>query len=1767
MATQNLLDILRQWPQSTTIQTPKKTPELFVPTKISDTNLTNIIKSTPATAWASQIPKLDTNLLNIIKDTPTITWPWSLAPKWIDVEPTKDDIFKWTKEWLISMWKFFTDWDIWKEMRDKLKEWRWDKEPNPLEKAVIWITYLPFVNKIFSNVIEDTKLPEKDKAKNITLFWQVLTDFGLKTIMANPYALLWGTSFQTSLWVWEDLWLWTQTFLQESRQEYEDKMKEWLKNNLKLNEWDAKWVTRILTDVLDVVFAAIARQIWQKTIDKTGKPVWYTIEWAIQSAQDIAAWLLQEDEELLKLIPIIWAATTTSPIWVRATPKTPDLQKAIPDDTQVQKTQAQIDWEIAEKQSPTKTSQLSKKDIQIYPEYMRNKLDWETLEQYKARVKETPTVKEEVITKVVDDLDLVKTIKETETPKKVETLIEKIETPTKKTKTELETELWKLQTQRNNLEKRVVNKPQLQKEIRKVDNKIKQIESQIKLKEEQTPARLQKAELFPEAITEITPAQKVRAKLTKKRAKEIKKAIFDELKERRQVREKRLKSEQKTIQTEEWKARNIEQLRQENRRKELEELYVKTDNIKDFEDIVYNDRILSDDNKIRLLEDIQDLETMKTKADTLSDNERIKLETERNELLNKPKRTFEEDLRLWELRWQLWEWVEAPIEFSRLWEIMNEDISKSPNIEFELWIIQKWLQKVPIIWKTIKATWKLYTDIRNKLNNIQVINPTLWILQWIWDVLTWIWWRKNQIIKQAKDDFWINEITSWSENNSKTLRDTRKNLNKQLQEIFTYTNKKWETKTLQERIVYAKSYLKEQYYDFFFKNNSLSDFRFISDIYFSAKKFTWKDISNMIPEDILKKIKEVEDNIAVKYDDEWNPINPNSIEYKMYQYFWEILVNEWFLKPRQLRDKMKRWVISREMFDYMKKNDPDLLKNMDIKTYEELIQMWYNVNLSDVSEIPKYLSSILKSSKNAEIYHSHDPITRMISYIDQIWQLKMNKEMVDFLNNTRKSDDSINRYIWDDIQWFLKTLLRLHDLTAFQKTSSNIIWWLWSAAIIMNPKVMSVSFLTTTVRSIPAILKNITWIRFRTDVNKVNEFLDKTNIETRFLETTNLGKIIWANYSLFSGWTYDRFAKWIVWRLIMERQINKVKWEKVKWENIVDTYQRVLEQQPIETQNKMLSDLWRQILDIADYSNQSRWQILWLNQRMFNVFKNFARTTISRYLNYPTQTINESYTAFKKNLAKWEIADRNFQRWSFLLADTLILYYAATQLVDMMWWDKEENEETKLQKEIMRDKLIWWNLVDRTGMLFGYWLSQPWVSMTVWTFNNIAKFLYDLQTNWLSTKQFDYTQIAWVVRTLKLLTDEKSLTTWWLYKYSNEWSDNTIQNMLLFSLWYSNWRLEYETAKKKIEEVVDQDKWFISEMIWKIINDQNWLYSSIWETWDVIKYIIWDRDEKNDMYNFTIRTQSKRNIDNVITNILDWSKTPMDVEQWLINAWDWFEVQTTEKKTLEFLKSNLMSNKNYQTDLLKIINELWVNKDPLYRWDMNTYMNELKEKNPALFSQIMKKVLNPVVVKIDNVRKTLKDLEFTGQESWMSFIDEILVERFENYPRLVSDLSRRLERVIHTKPTSEELDSLNNVIKVMEKLPNLWDDVSMSIADTIGKKLKNVEDIKQELQNRPELYNMIVQALKLRWVDILKPERLDKQTETTTIPSKEQSSLVEEILSPKTTLPTWTLPTKQKKQEKFPELIEIMRWQQQPQPLYENITDESQSLIDILLRS
>lgn len=1664
MATVSLVDILKAWPQETKVKAPKKIPEIFVPSKISEapkkSNLiSNILKEW---VWTTLIKKT----WEVVKDVwlPILE---TKQPKLTDiltkqVDYTKEQVKQPEKLlWLTEIW--WKTWDTFKwisnvlfaqdqkelnkniDEQTKLKPFWWASN-FIWDSLKIWLK-VPFISKVVWQMATRAEQTNYSKAN----MFSDLTD----NIM-TWFSTLFPLASSITWWV---LWVsWVDKKISEA-QDY----LWWLFYNkiwkkLWYSEQDSKdlynWLFNIIT--LPLSLYAWSKFWWKPTnsktkIWKTASYIWKeTAIWAITSIPDllqvtVSNYLQWKENKASDLLSVIW--TWVIPTWLSESKwKKTSINDIVPSNEKINLSEAQIDKSIAEKQSPTKSQwKISKEDIKLYEQYWKEWKPWQTFEQFKQE----------------KTIPLVETIKK---QSEVKTTVE----PTKVVEPTTLTEVIK-----NSVEQKLKANKSKQVELQPVIETKPLTESEIKLKKKFTPTEIKKETINKkQLVSEMLKQQKKQTPLTQQ---EI-------------------------------------------------EAKIKQPKIKEEEIIPMKD---------------------------------------------KKTRQWIRDLLLWKDKIEeQWDIFATPEEKAtkNLQNIISADINKSPDLKFELWIIQKWLQKVPLVREILKWWSKWFVDIRNKLNNVIVVTKQ-W-LQWLWDVITWIWNRKKQIVEQSVKDFWIEELSNWSIKNSQELIQVRKVLENRLKDIYTnfwpvkWKDWKFTSEKIFDEVWYnnAKSLLKEQYFESIFKNSNLDNLRFISEIYFRDKNFNkWsKLLLDLLPDNIKTKLKELDEKVSVKYDEEWNILNPWSLEHEMTTILWKYLEDIWLLRYK--KDWYKRWVITKEMYDYLRKNQKNLWLEK-IPDFQEFIKKWYDTTLQQTWDLPKWMSSILKKSKNMEKYHIQDPITRMISYADEVWQLIANRETVDLINNARQwweklkdwSTD-INQYIWKEADSFARTALWLHDIWITWKIAWKISWWLWAIAIIWSLPILVMSWVSTFARATPTFIRNILGLRFKNDINKTIDFLEKSWIEQKFINETWFDKVVWASYSLF-GWGYlDKKVKWLLWNMIIREQLRKI-WTKIwKWDDVLDIYSQTLNKLPIEQANKLISDLWRQLNDLSDFSNLSRWQISWLDSRIFNTFKNFWRTTTSRYLSYPTQVINEVYSTFKNNLSKKDLADRSYQKIAFLLADTLWVYLWAKLIVNkLMPWEDED------KKEILLYRLVWWSIKDKIAMLLSYPLQQPWISMISSTFNNIVKLAYDLYFNWVNKNQIDYAKISWLVRQLSILMKEKELTSWGTYKYNNEWWDNIIQNTLLFLLGKSWWQLDYETAKKRIENIQEWDKWLFSWVVDKIIKDQNFFYSWLWETFDILKYWLWDRDTQNDFYNFKVRTESKKNIDTLLSNIKAWEKTPMDVEEYIANAWNWFDIKFDNKDIRTFLKNNLSSNTSEQKTILKTIDELWIKNDPLYKWDMNQYMEQLKTKNPALFYQIIKKIINPVVIKIDKDNKEIKELQYTWQETWASFVDEILVDRFENLPRLASDIANRFEKIITENPTDEQLQSYNDLIKTSQELPYIWDDISDSVSTILWKNLKNIEWIKDKLENYLELQNMLKQAAVLRGIKF-------RESNNTLQSNKWDlwQQISGEMKNQWIQLPSWVA----WKKSKLVNLIQLPQQQVKNEPLFK-IDNQSwnRTLVDILLKS
>ena len=238
-----------------------------------------------------------------IKETPLI----DNVTSWIK-NTTEKVIWSDTVKWLLWTTDYISWYSTWKEIRNKLKEARWEKEAWKIEKAFIWMTYIPVVNSIIDRLIQDTNLPEKERASTKALLSETIVDIWLKWLMSTPTPFIAWSAFWWLTWVWEDIGLWTKTWLEWWREKYEKYVQKQLQEELWLNEWDAQSIWKTFTTSIDLWLWVVWAKTWWKI---KSKPTSILTEWSIQSAQDIWAWLAFNEDNIKW-----WTSAAAINIWI-----------------------------------------------------------------------------------------------------------------------------------------------------------------------------------------------------------------------------------------------------------------------------------------------------------------------------------------------------------------------------------------------------------------------------------------------------------------------------------------------------------------------------------------------------------------------------------------------------------------------------------------------------------------------------------------------------------------------------------------------------------------------------------------------------------------------------------------------------------------------------------------------------------------------------------------------------------------------------------------------------------------------------------------------------------------------------------------------------------------------------------------------------------------------------------------------------------------------------------------------------------------------------------------------------------------------------------------------------------------------------------------------------------------------------------------------------------------------------------------------------------
>lgn len=1194
---------------------------------------------------------------------------------------------------------------------------------------------------------------------------------------------------------------------------------------------------------------------------------------------------------------------------------------------------------------------------------------------------------------------------------KIETpLIEEIKKQPKveKTKKSATQRLSDLQKQKTDLEKRVKNKPQLQRVLNQVNKKISDLESKIK----EQPQRLQKYELFPEEVITpkveniVNPTQRVREKLTKKRAKEIKKAIFDELAERRKIRADKIKQEQNIIKTEEQKIKQNQELIQDNRRKELEEIYLKTDNSKYFEDIVYNDNILSDDNKIKLLEDIQWLETMSTwksnieikkewtpeTGDIFATAEERAAKVEKENVLKNTNKLITETKLTWDTKIKL---TQEMIDSLKKWDTSNilykDILEQNQWVDFKVWdevIVKNTLQIKDYLKKNkIENTSESYDlelvpwtfELLTRNINLDTFLNNIIIKKWKDSVTSWntyVQWLKSlwkQVANQLYKDFWLGNIFDKS-NFSKyktSINDSFKNLEKDLDtaligwktanEEIPITNDNY--KTIKETLL---DWWELDFRDTFWTIDwSIIQKFFQLDYFRRLHKWNQEIIDKYIPKDLQEIMTKVEDSNARL----------------LYDTTWEKMVWDWLLDKRWLAENYSKFLLipeSRKRFETDVTWWKSLFTTSDWMQFDSLAEMQtyikrskdlYWRELTPEFDVWK-LSSLTKEKTtwDIDLYRFNSPSAQAFAYMRDVWDIYKTDSVFQFFNKVDKSKNVEVSNLKDTL--FNSSIFQnaIEQVLNLEK-KSKWFWWIaktwiqkitkWSqiAALYWNIKnfVQATTYWTLRNTITGWNLNMFRWLKL--DDNSKN-ILRKWGITQPF-EVTSV-KDIWTNKTVsFFSWTpIENINKtWAAIPIIKSHL--KMNWYDISKMDNNQLFQAFDDfminwDQKLKLQAK--DDIYRATNYIWNTNSTSRNSIWLFNDLWFTSLKTFQ-----------TDAIWQSYQQIRNTFLGWTRESKLKSWWKFIapkLAKYWLTYIIAQQIYEKAKeeWEEMTEEMSKAIANNITTQMFWDDIVNLKSALIwvfsNAWNIAPWILKDFIEATMIAykwewKTWLQYAVNSLLNKTAIWRNINAITKIATWKETKESLAEilktpsfiWQNTKWVATWNQiDSRFEAAMEVLWYG-WD---STVRNYLFEQIDKAKIDIEnpEMseTWKIA--LRFTQNTYKQMWRDIENLYLNTAAYKNIWEYTDWAIDKQYVVNTL-NEIEWSKS---LNELLTKLWITTQISNDIlKATWKSAETIISENDNVE----KIINQYLSTNEIPANLTLDEKLKFMQENNPVLFNKFI----------------------------------------------------------------------------------------------------------------------------------------------------------------------------------------------------------------------
>ena len=362
----NLYEILKAWPSKSQATLPLKTEPIFVPSKLSEAPIT----LSSVISWYN---KTKANLSDLIQK-PISNITNTLSNKATDIAAS----------WFENLWQ-----QLQKEV-ERNKEFQ--KSSNPLTKTIwyVWEAVWTPISSTVNSLIERSKELWNDVAS-----WKV-SEAAAKTEIFTKSALWWlsVTPVPYALNLLTDTWLkatWTKEW-------YENLIKNWetiatnaVQNTLWISPEKAKNYTNIALDILRTIGAykwskkatswwfknATTWLLQQNAVDLTLLAVWLWSKWENKTltSDDVKNWIIAWIITTAAWFEPKWKVKTQTENFDIIVDRSKTKPVILPDNLDLEKQQIETDKIISEKQWATKTTKLSKDELNQFIEAKKTSPD------------------------------------------------------------------------------------------------------------------------------------------------------------------------------------------------------------------------------------------------------------------------------------------------------------------------------------------------------------------------------------------------------------------------------------------------------------------------------------------------------------------------------------------------------------------------------------------------------------------------------------------------------------------------------------------------------------------------------------------------------------------------------------------------------------------------------------------------------------------------------------------------------------------------------------------------------------------------------------------------------------------------------------------------------------------------------------------------------------------------------------------------------------------------------------------------------------------------------------------------------------------------------------------------------------------------------------------------------------------------------------------------------------------------------------------------